>query len=59
MIGCNVTQPYVTNISPAGEQGILVKNVKCSLIRSPQKYQLKDVTPVMYGWVILQRKKIN
>ena len=29
MAGCSVTQPYVTNISPAGEQGILVE--KCNV----------------------------
>ena len=28
MIGCSVTQPYVTNISPAGEQEILVEKCK-------------------------------
>ena len=28
MIGCSVTQPYVTNISPAGDQGILVEKCK-------------------------------
>ena len=28
MIGCSVTRPYVTNISPAGEQGILVEKCK-------------------------------
>ena len=28
MFGCSVTQPYVTNISPAGEQGILVEKCK-------------------------------
>ena len=28
MVGCSVTQPYVTNISPAGEQGILVEKCK-------------------------------
>ena len=26
--GCSLTQPYVTNISPAGEQGILVEKCK-------------------------------
>jgi len=26
MAGCIVTQPYVTNISPAGEQGFLVES---------------------------------
>ena len=33
MIGCSVTQPYVTNISPAGEQGILVE--KCKVQYNP------------------------
>ena len=33
MIGCSVTQRYVTNISPAGEQGILVK--KCKVQYNP------------------------
>jgi len=28
IFGCSVTQPYVTNISPAGEQGILVEKCK-------------------------------
>ena len=28
IIGCSVTQPYMTNISPAGEQGILVEKCK-------------------------------
>ena len=28
MIGCSVTQPYVTNISPAGDQGMLVEKCK-------------------------------
>ena len=28
MIGCSVTQPYVTNISPAGKNGILVGKCK-------------------------------
>jgi len=28
MTGCSYTQPYVTNISPAGEQGILVEKCK-------------------------------
>ena len=33
MIGCSVTQPYVTNISPAGDQGILVE--KCKVQYNP------------------------
>ena len=32
-IGCSVTQPYVTNISPAGDQGILVE--KCKVQYNP------------------------
>ena len=32
-IGCSVTQPYVTNISPAGGQGILVE--KCKVQYNP------------------------
>ena len=28
MTGCSYTQPYVTNISPAGDQGILVEKCK-------------------------------
>jgi len=28
LMSCSLTQPYVTNISPAGEQGILVEKCK-------------------------------
>jgi len=28
MTGCSYTQPYVTNISPAGKNGILVEKCK-------------------------------
>ncbi len=28
MAGCSLTRPYVTNISPAGEEGILVEKRK-------------------------------
>ena len=28
MTGCSYTQPYVTNIAPAGNQGILVEKCK-------------------------------
>ena len=28
MTGCSYTQPFVTNISPAGDQGILVEKCK-------------------------------
>ena len=31
MIGCRVTQPYVTNISPAGKNGILVERCKIQM----------------------------
>ena len=33
IFGCSVTQPYVTNISPAGDQGILVE--KCKVQYNP------------------------
>ena len=33
MIGCSVTRPYVTNISPEGDQGILVE--KCKVQYNP------------------------
>ena len=31
MIGCSVTRPYVTNISPAGKNGILVEKCKIQM----------------------------
>ena len=59
MIGCSVTQPYVTNISPAGEQGILVEKCKVQFNSLTAKVQLNNVTPVMFGWVPLQWEKQN
>ena len=59
MIGCSGTQPYVTNISPAGEQGILVEKCKVQFNSLTQKFQLNNVTPVMFGWVQLQWEKQN
>ena len=50
MIGCSVTQPYVTNISPAGEQGILVE--KCKVQYNP--YTVKVSTAdcsTSYVWL--------
>jgi hypothetical protein len=31
MTGCSYTQPYVTNISPAGKNGILVERCKIQM----------------------------
>ena len=31
MTGCSYTQPYVTNISPAGKNGILVEKCKIQM----------------------------
>ena len=31
VIGCSYTQPYVTNISPAGKSGILVEKCKIQM----------------------------
>ena len=31
MTGCSYTQPYITNISPAGENGILVEKCKIQM----------------------------
>ena len=31
MAGCSYTQPYVTNISPAGKNGILVEKCKIEM----------------------------
>ena len=38
--GCSYTQPYVTNISPAGEHGILVE--KCKIQMNQFTSQISD-----------------
>ena len=38
--GCNLTQPYVTNISPAGKNGILVE--KCKIQMNQFTSQISD-----------------
>ena len=38
--GCGYTQPYVTNISPAGKNGILVE--KCKIQMNQLTTQISD-----------------
>ena len=50
MIGCSVTQPYVTNISPAGEQGILVE--KCKVQYNPYTTRIStELCNTCYVWL--------
>ena len=50
MIGCSVTQPYVTNISPAGEHGILVE--KCKIQMNQFTSQISDSScNTSYVWL--------
>ena len=50
MIGCSVTQPYVTNISPAGEQGILVE--KCKVQYNPYTVKVStEQCSTSYVWL--------
>jgi hypothetical protein len=49
-IGCSVTQPYVTNISPAGEQGILVE--KCKVQYNPYTTRIStEQCNTSYVWL--------
>ena len=49
-IGCSVTQPYVTNISPAGEQGILVE--KCKVQYNPYTTRISiEECNTSYVWL--------
>ena len=50
MIGCSVTQPYVTNISPAGEQGILVEKCKVQFNSFTAKVSTEDCN-TSYVWL--------
>ena len=50
MIGCSVTQPYVTNISPAGEQGILVEKCKVQFNSLTAKVPTKQCN-TSYVWL--------
>jgi len=50
MIGCSVTQPYVTNISPAGKNGILVE--KCKIQMNQLTTQISDAScNTSYVWL--------
>ena len=50
MTGCSYTQPYVTNISPAGKNGILVE--KCKIQMNQLTTQISDSTcNTSYVWL--------
>ena len=50
MIGCSVTQPYVTNISPAGKNGIMVE--KCKIQMNQLTTQISDSScNTSYVWL--------
>ena len=50
MIGCSVTRPYVTNISPAGEQGILVEKCKVQFNSLTAKVSTQECN-TSYVWL--------
>ena len=48
--GCSLTQPYVTNISPAGKNGILVE--KCKIQFNKLTSQISDEScNTSYVWL--------
>ena len=48
--GCSYTQPYVTNISPAGKNGILVE--KCKIQMNQMTSQISDTSyNTSYVWL--------
>ena len=50
MTGCSYTQPYVTNISPAGKQGILVE--KCKVQYNPYTVKVStEQCSTSYVWL--------
>ena len=50
MTGCSLTQPYVTNISPAGKNGILVE--KCKIQMNQLTTALSDTSGhTTYVWL--------
>ena len=50
MTGCGLTQPYVTNISPAGQNGILVE--KCKIQFNKLTSQISDEScNTSYVWL--------
>ena len=50
MAGCSVTQPYVTNISPAGEQGISVEKCKVQFNSLTAKVSTEECN-TSYVWL--------
>ena len=50
MIGCSLTRPYVTNISPAGEQGILVEKCKVQFNSMTAKVSTEECN-TSYVWL--------
>jgi len=50
IFGCSVTQPYVTNISPAGEQGILVEKCKVQFNSITAKVSTEECN-TSYVWL--------
>ena len=50
MVGCSYTQPYVTNISPAGKNGILVE--KCKIEMNSLTSKISDTScNTHYVWL--------
>ena len=50
MAGCSYTQPYVTNISPAGKHGILLE--KCKIEMSSLTSKISDSScNTSYVWL--------
>ena len=58
MTGCSYTQPYVTNISPAGKNGILVE--KCKIQMNQLTTQISDSScNTSYVWLGSEVEKNN
>ena len=50
MVGCSLTRPYVTNISPAGDQGILVEKCKVQFNSMTAKVSTEECN-TSYVWL--------
>ena len=58
MTGCSYTQPYVTNISPAGKNGILVE--KCKIQFNKFTSQVSDEScRTSYVWLGVEDGKAS
>jgi len=58
MTGCSYTQPYVTNISPAGKNGILVE--KCKIQMNQLTAQISDAScNTSYVWLGSEGGKVK